>query len=451
MLPEKSGAQIAASFGWLAGGWLLMLALSRLTTRWPRRWALVGLMLAPLCFVRGLSGLEHYGPEKHPAALASEINTSYFQMAAQIDDVRAFLRHYPERMSRFPMHGATHPAGWPLKFHQAIVIGRSAAGTAVAAATAFALGAEPAAARALAADVARRPLTDPETAGLWIVVLSVLLALMALPAAVYFAARAHEAPRIAFRAAGLAAALSAPLLFFPDVDVLHPTLAVVAAGCWLRSERPGKARWAFLAGIFIAQLAALSFGNLVVIPILALQSVLSWKRRQTGAWFEVRRFGALLLPLVLLWIGAAAVGHDLGAVFAAALGHHRDTLARRTGWLWTLLNPLEFLMLMGIPITAWLLRATPWWHHPQAAKKLRMDPEAALFGATLLVMLALDFSGGTKGEAGRLWMLFMPLLVAGAAALWRDRRRVEWACVTGMALAFAAVLKGFYAFVWLYS
>ncbi|MBI5836916.1 MAG: hypothetical protein HZB25_06715 [Candidatus Eisenbacteria bacterium] len=451
MLPSRPPGALASGAAWVTGAWLWMLALSRVESRTPRRWATAGLLLVPLMLARGVAQFEHYGPERAPAALASEINTSYFQAGAQVEDPAAFLRGFAVLTDGMPMHAATHPAGWPLLFHAATRAGATPAGATAAEAVARASGADRETADRLAADVARRALSPAESNGLWLLVGLVALMLAAIPAGVYFVARDHESPRVAFRAAGLAAVCAAPLLFFPDVDVAYPALALLAAGSWVRSEGAARRAWALLSGACVGLLAAFSAGNLALLVLLALQAVLSWKRRKATRRGELARGLALLAPLVVLWLGAEAAGHHPVTVLQAVLGHHRDTLAHR-GWaLWALLNPLDFLVLLGLPAAAWMLRAVPWWHHPEAARKMRMDPGTAVLAAVLGTLLLLDVSGATKGEAGRLWMSYMPLLVAGGASLWRERRRSEWAWLTGMCLALLVALKGFYVFVWLYS
>jgi hypothetical protein len=278
-----------------------------------------------------------------------------------------------------------------------------------------------------------------------------MLSLMALPPAVYFAARVHESSPVAFRAAGLSAVLAAPLLFFPDVDLITPALAAIAVGAWLRSERRRRAWWTVVSGGCIALLAACSFGNLALVAPFALQAVLSWRRRPVGIAFEARRALGLLAPILGLWIAAGAGGHDFTAALREGLRQHHRIVAFRPYGLWLLITPLEFFALSGVATAAWLLRATPWHQQLAAARRLRMDPVSALWAAVLVALVLLNLSGSTKGEVGRLWMGYLPMLIVGGAAVWRERGRAEWAVVTGLSLLALSVLKGFYAFVWVYS
>jgi hypothetical protein len=65
------------------------------------------------------------------------------------------------------------------------------------------------------------------------------------------------------------------------------------------------------------------------------------------------------------------------------------------------------------------------------------------------VLLALDLGGQNKGESGRLWMGFFPLVLAGAAPALAEQRR-DPAVLAVLLAATLVVLKGFYVFVWIY-
>src|SRR5207248_11545420 len=90
-------------------------ATSRNASRSPAaRLALLTLVAALL--LRALPAFEHYGAEKHAAALASEINTSYFQVARGIHDPDAYVRGYAARMAAYPIHPRRPPPECPPPF-----------------------------------------------------------------------------------------------------------------------------------------------------------------------------------------------------------------------------------------------------------------------------------------------------------------------------------------------
>jgi hypothetical protein len=410
--------------------------------------ALALLTLASLILLRSLPGFEHYGPAKHPAALASEINTSYFQASEEVADARSFVRGHVARMPHLAMHARTHPPLWALAFHAAVRAGDSATGGRIARATARLLGADPREAAELASSVAERPLSVAETNGLWLLVALLALAVAALPVAVWFVARARMAPGPALRAAALAALLPAPLLYFPDVDVLHPVLYCVAAGAWLR--RGHGIAWALLAGAIAACLAAFSFGNLALYGWFALAALFEWRSPRPTPRRELLAAGLALLPLVLLVAGAAADGAQPFAMFAEAMRQHREILAHRTTALWIALHPLECAVGLGFALVLAFARGLDWSGLVTRARVLALTGAEPILAATLATLLLLDLSGATKGEAARLWMGWFPLLVAGGAGVLASRERGWGRWALGLA-ATLVVLKGFYVFVWLYK
>ena len=451
MLPHRPIAALLTGGFELTLALVLLIGLARVRSEAACRWGLAGLALAGLLLLRGLPRLEHYGPEKHPAALASENNTSYLQVSDRLGDAHGALRGFAALMPDLPMHGRTHPPGWPLLFRAAIGAGATPVGEKAATSVAWLLGADRSAAAALASDVAEWPLSPAEDAGLWLLVGLALLGVVTLPALVFFAARDLTEAPAAFRAAQAATLIGAPLLFFPDVDCVSPALFTLAMWAWLRSGRQGAAGWAWLSGALAAALAALSFGNLSLLAVPILMSALMSGSRPAGARSEALRLAGLLAPVAILAALLLAGGIDPFRMLAAAQLQHHVILAHRVRALWTFLDLQEFVVFFGVTLAAWLAAVTPWRALIERARARSFDPATALFVATLLTLLLLDLSGETKGEAGRIWMGFMPLLVVGTASLWVGRRLREWALLGTASLAMLVVLKGFYVFIWPYS
>lgn len=448
MLPAVPAPLLAGSLaGVVLAAALACVVLARARTM-PAAWALVVLAIASFLLVRSLPGLEHYGPAKHPAALASEINTSYFQASEEAGDARSFVQGHVARMPMLAMHARTHPPLWPLVFHAATRAGGTPWGAALARASARSLGADPRAAAELAASVASRPLSFAETNGLWLLVALLALAVAALPAATWFLARARMAPAPALRAAALAALLPAPLLYFPDVDVLHPALYALAAGAWLR--RGHGVAWALLAGAIAACLAAFSFGNLALYAWFALAALLEWRSPRPTPRRELLAAGLALVPLAVLVVAAATAGAQPFAMFAEAMRQHRVILAHRSVPLWMALHPLECAVGLGFTLVFAFARGFDWSGLVARARARTMTGPEPLLGATLATLLVLDLSGTTRGESARLWMGWFPLLVAGGAGVLASREK-GWARLALGLAATLVVLKGFYVFVWLYE
>ncbi len=451
MLPRAPLAVLLGSLCLTALAATLAIVVPARGSRWPAAVSLSLLALASLLLLRALPGFEHYGPDKHPAALASEINTSYLQASTGALDPAAFVRRHADAMVELPMHARTHPPTWPLAFRAAVGLGERPVAERVALATATLLGADMREAAGLAASVAERPLTSGETTGLWLLVALLAVAVAALPAGVWFVMRAFAGPQLALRAAALAVLLPAPLLYFPDVDVLHPLLYALATGAWLRRER--SAAWPLLAGTLTALLVALSFGNLA---LLALFASVVWfasdPSRTSGPRAASRELQAavlLLLPLAVLVVGAEWAGARPLETFAQALHQHRVILAHRTRWLWLALHPLEVAVGLGFPIVLAFARALDWRMLVAGARARALAGGELLLAAVLATLLLLDLSGQTKGEAARLWMGWFPLALAGGCGALRSRER-GWAWLSAGLAGTLVVMKGFYVFVWLY-
>jgi hypothetical protein len=448
MLPHAPrGPMLAALLAAAVAAALAVIALRR-DLRLPLAVRLALLTLVPALLLRTLPGLEHYGPEKHAAALASEINTSYFQVAGRVGDRGAFVRGYAADMGTLPMHTRTHPPTWPLLFRAALDAGARPQGERLARFAAHALGAGWDASDSLAASVAERPLAAPDVAGLWLVVAVLAACVLALPLATYFAARAFAPGGVALLAAAWAALLPAPLLYFPDVDVAHPVAYVLVLGAWLRRDR--HALWALAAGTLAAALVALSFGNLTVLLVCAAVTLLGWNAEPARRRRELVHGALLLLPLALLVVGAERAGARPFALYAEAMRQHHLILAHRTRVLWIGLNLLESALALGVPTVLWLAGTIDWRALGAGARRAALSGGEGLLAGTLLALLVLDGSGQTKAESGRLWMGCFPLVLAGAAPALAGRER-DWPRLAVLLAVSLVVLKGFYVYVWLYT
>ncbi len=416
--------------------------------RVPAFLGLLLLSLASILLLRALPALEHYGPAKHPAALTSEINTSYFQAAERVGDAGAFIRAHAATMPTLAMHARTHPPLWPLAFHAATRLGDADAPARAANLVARGLGADAREAAELAASVAEQPLSLAQVHGLWLLVGGFALAVALLPIAVWFLVSAIASPRSALRAAALAVLLPAPLLYFPDVDVLHPVLYTLAAGAWLRRER--GAIWPLFAGFITALLVAFSFGNLTLLVFFAAVAWLGGRGPGRSFVDEPRHMAVMLLPLVALAAGAVAMGAHPFAMLTTALAQHRAILAHRTRLLWMALHPLECVVGLGFPLAFAFARGLDWRSLLGRARARSLVGGELLWAATLATLLLLDVSGASKGESARLWMGWFPLALAGGVAALETRERGWGWLALGLA-ATLVVMKGFYVFVWLYG
>ncbi|HEY6324319.1 MAG TPA: hypothetical protein VJA16_22475 [Thermoanaerobaculia bacterium] len=397
------------------------------------------------------------------AALVSRNSFGYVWDAALAPPTRALLADYPAAGAGLNQHSLTHPPG-PLLAVRAlgwldrVLPAPMAAGTAGPIAEKG--GARPGAAArgpgAVAADsggglpslaaaaiereVARahshgRPVPRPPPGPWAVAALAVLLpALSALAAwPLYLLARRWGlVPETALLAALLWLLAPARSLFTPSFDQALPVLLVGAA--WLAASG-GRAR-AAAAGALLFAACFVSYGCLPALPLVAVCAAAA------PAAAIRQRWSALALGFTLPYVAlAAAAGHNPWHAMRAALEiHERIAVAPRSYATWLLWNPYDFALLASpavVGLAALALFRTSW---PDAAAgpaagmaartgrvsilgRLRDGRHAALrhagwwatwtwWGLLALVLL----SGGVRGEAGRIWLPWMPFACLFAAA-----------------------------------
>ena len=230
-------------------------------------------------------------------------------------------------------------------------------------------------------------------------------------------------------------ALLVPLLpaataFFSHWDVNY---LLLASGAWyfgLRGQdrlhaddAPRAGRWLdwVWAGLLLGLLTWLSFGNAVICGLVGLH--LLWRELITlrpqqphYGWRDFGRFvgGALLLTaaVVLPWLLAwLAWGMNYVELLGVGMRMHFELVtAARDLSIWRWMNLVDYalwvgpgVLLLGIVGSVWLL-----------SHLRRGQLENSLAGMALIVwaaLLALNLSGTTRGEIGRLWIFLMPFPV----------------------------------------
>jgi methylthioxylose transferase len=340
--------------------------------------------------------------------------TTYFSTALGVQDVRKWVANYPSLMPSLPYHARTHPPGMVLFFH---AIRRAMAGVVpddspqlAEIAEAYRIfGIGPTAADAAAAIFSA-------------FLIALIGALSVIP--VYLLSKELMQDEQALRVAVLAGTLPALLILSVSPDLLLLTL--VATTLWLSylAWKYARPLPALLAGVVIAFSSFLSLGVMAVAGWLLLLALVGTLRRPdrpatVRLFLKVGAAGVLGFVLVYGVLVLALDYHPL-AVARQALGAHRGVTtveAARTYWKWVLLNPVEFALFAGLPLTI----AACW-----AIPLLRRDPETRCLQtfllASLLALAFLDVSGTVRGEVGRIWLFLMwPLAMAAGPVLGRER------------------------------
>ena len=157
-----------------------------------------------------------------------------------------------------------------------------------------------------------------------------------------------------------------------------------------------------------------------------MASLFAWSLLAVGAWAALlawRRDGfkdavalALLCGAVLLAVHgafAALTGFDpIGTLRATEQVYRFGIASERPYWYWLAGSPAAFLVMLGLPVAWFALRA------------LATGDDAAI--AIFAVIAVAAVAGFTKAEVERIWLCFAPFVcIAAASALGeRDLRPV---------------------------
>jgi hypothetical protein len=329
--------------------------------------------------------------------LAMTGSSGYYHVAREeMADPMAFLRDYPEWIKGQDVyHVGTHPPGL-------FVLSRGALGL-MDASPGLAKRIDAATPRALA-EAFRQiigPIPRADRAALVLVAGLTLLACSATSAPIFLMMRGSGAdPASSWSSAVLWPLVPSAVLFQPTADAAFPLLAAMSVAL---SSRRGPAS-AALAGVVLAagmacSLVFLAVG-LVVGLMLATNRGMPIRRRAlliglTGVGF--------LAPTLLGW---AATGANPFLIWWENQSKHAGFYAEnpRSYLPWLAMNPIELVVGLGLPASAWVV----------VAMLAGKAPRASWF--TLLVLAILTLSGRSLSEVGRLWLPFLPMVLAASGS-----------------------------------
>lgn len=315
-------------------------------------------------------------------------------------DVGAAMRAWPALMESYwgrLIHVSLMPPGTPLLFLAASRV----------------LAATPGLARALSMalrpyqchNLAMMAYTDPQMASAWIgVLMPAWAALTVWP--LYGLGRRLGGPEVGARAAAWWPLVPGIALFTPTWNTFLPFFS--ATVFWLmtpgESRRPARV---VLAGLVMGVGSFLAFALAPALALLGLYVLLddllvrrvSWRAPvATGLWFGL----GLLLPWVPYWLLSGVTPLDiLATIMKLHLGYDRPY------WPWVWLHLYDFALFSGLPFILLAL-----W---RAASEARRRQVGVLGVAFVVTVLALDLAHLGRGETGRIWLFFAPVILALAA------------------------------------
>jgi hypothetical protein len=249
-------------------------------------------------------------------------------------------------------------------------------------------------------------LARTDRAVLWLATLLVQAAAALTIVPLYGLLRCGHSRRASWLAAAFWPTIPALAIFLPKSDCLYPLLASAFVWLWLAGRARESRLMSLLAGglFWLGMMLSLAF-----LPIGFFAALATPGRRncaRPAAWAAA----GFLVPTLAVWV---VLRLNMAAVWWMNFRNHAAFYGQspRTWWKWLLVNPIEFAVAAGMPLAILAI----WSCGPQL-RLVSMRP-ARHVQAFLTTMGLLWLSGKNMGEAARLWIIFMPLLVWIAAPL----------------------------------
>jgi len=425
----------------LVGG-LVMVTWGRVARARRGEMALIVAVLVGLGFLAQVTVGQQVRAGYHESlfAIALPGSSSYHVEARKVDRLGPYLRDFRSKVlgGRFQVQLSTHPAGPVVLFWglNQVFAGNDEAAERFTRKCEdwLAAGIRMEESPAASALFERQKLTPAAVAGAWLATVVLRLAACLVVVPVYLMASRWYGRTSGLVAAAFAAAIPSLLLFSPIVDQCYPVLAATA--CWL-ADSAGERRsgWrAFLAGLVVSAGLFMTLAFAVVAfwaALLALARLLRSERPQGKEVAKLLACAAagLLGPVAALY---AACGYNSFSVWWACWEGNAqfNRLTARTYWKWVLVNPVDFLAFLGVPVACLFVRRGAGEFLALARRRVagRDWPTLAVAGLLLL----LNAVGANLGEVARLWMFLMPACAVAAAAQVEDcapYRRVVFVCL----------------------
>ncbi|PIE80890.1 MAG: hypothetical protein CSA11_06600 [Chloroflexi bacterium] len=411
----------------IGAAWLMLLAagwwLRTQRGGWVTVTAVLLLIITSLLLQLGL--VYAHKPAVFPELIdrtLSHLASGFFQTAVEIDDLRAVLRSYPAAMPGFTSeHARTHPPGLVLTNWLTIQLFDRLPGlSALIAPSVWA-------ARCTDLWLLNRPASVAAALATWALLPILMAALTIWPA--YLLARQLLSISAAKVTAVLTATLPSLLLFAPkSVQLFAPGTILILWAFHLALVKWSK-RWFLFAGFLFSLATFFSLGYFAFALLLwAYALLMIWQQKswQTIGWSHIIGHGALFgLGGLSIWLSYWLVWSvPPWQIWQTGLSQHYElvTSHRRYDW-WLIWNLVDLMVYAGLPLLIGYLAGVV-----DAFKNGRsphLTPINKLALTLFAFVLFLNLSGSARGEVGRIWLFFMPLLALVAADFW-DHKFPGW-------------------------
>ena len=419
---------------WVVLGWWLY---QKTAAVWQTTLALALLFASCLALQWGLL----YADRPHPAAelidrtLAVQTN-GYFWTAAHIKDINTTLRSYPTEMARFESdHARTHPPGLVVANWFSVQLMQQS----------------PQMAQHIAHIVnplrctdlwlLEQPASTSAGLGIWAILPLILGAVSIFPA--YALAKNLTAVNHKAKLAVLVAAVPALLIFAPLPDQIFSLLTLLIVATYQHGWRQQTSIWLFLSGLLLSIATFLSVGNAALLIVFGCYTLFLLSQQKLPIHQVTKLLAAFSLGLVfvwlLYWLGWSVAPWE---VIQVGLDEHFALVsAQRSYNPWLIFNLLDLAIFLGVPAAAAFASAV-FVATTKIKQLLPLTEPQILASSTAVLIIILDLSGSTRGEVGRIWLFFMPLMIISGAlwlAEWFPDWRIQWGWA-GLQIIWAIVL-----------
>jgi len=197
-------------------------------------------------------------------------------------------------------------------------------------------------------------------------------------------------------------------LFSMRWDSVYPLFSALAFALIHRGIVTKRVGYWFAGGLAVSIASFCSFGNATLAPAVALYAALhlldAERDRLLATW---PRWLALIAGGYAVWgVYHLLTGVTVWEIFTVTLETHLNL--GRTYWPWIFYNLYDLAVFAGIGTTALCWQAI---HRVRYPRRSLYFP----FYAAISVILLMNFSGVVRGEVGRMWLPWAPVLCLTAA------------------------------------
>ncbi len=383
---------------------------------------LIGLVLAAFGWLIAVQEgpRDEYRLSKAPFVLYYPASSGYFHAARyDVDSVPQLLQAYEQRMSKGDvLHEGTHPPGL-LVLYRSLISLVEGNGPLIAFSDATTPKSFQEACDTI--DYTRRlsgdPLKPEDRAILWLASLLTMMCAAAAVVPLFVVVLQTESRTVAWKAATFWPLIPVLAIFTPKSDVLFVLPAALLVMLWMLAVRRQSAALGALAGVtgWCGLFLSLVFLPIGLIAFLAgLLSAIPTERdsMRAGLYRAALRIRSPTVGGVVAVVAATVLVSQFGQINLVRVWwlnwqNHAGFYDQysRTVMAWLLVNPIELAFAVGATVTCLAVTSV--------AKTLRQN-RCELRPAVLAIVFVwglLWLSGKNSGEAARLWIPLLPLLM----------------------------------------